>query len=126
MTEANWRKVQGLEDFAKRHGRSLLELAFSWLAAKPVERDRGSDEAGAAGAERQSGRVAADAGGPRRNRPPACLKGYNLLMLRCSRGARASKHAPSAGRCIGGVASFEARLRLAPQDEGLGRMARRS
>jgi len=36
MTEANWRKVQGLEDFAKRHGRSLLELAFSWLAAKPT------------------------------------------------------------------------------------------
>jgi aryl-alcohol dehydrogenase-like predicted oxidoreductase len=35
MTEANWRKVQGLEDFAKRHGRSPLELAFSWLAAKP-------------------------------------------------------------------------------------------
>ena len=35
MTEANWRKVEGLEDFAKRHGRSLLELAFSWLAAKP-------------------------------------------------------------------------------------------
>ena len=35
MTEANWRKLEGLEDFAKRHGRSLLELAFSWLAAKP-------------------------------------------------------------------------------------------
>src|SRR3954462_2651888 len=35
MTEGNWRKVEGLEDFAKRHGRSLLELAFSWLAAKP-------------------------------------------------------------------------------------------
>ncbi|MFL5316614.1 MAG: aldo/keto reductase, partial [Microvirga sp.] len=35
MTQGNWRKVEGLEDFAKRHGRSLLELAFSWLAAKP-------------------------------------------------------------------------------------------
>ena len=36
MTQGNWRKVEGLEDFAKRHGRSLLELAFSWLAAQPV------------------------------------------------------------------------------------------
>ena len=34
MTQGNWRKVEGLADFAKRHGRSLLELAFSWLAAK--------------------------------------------------------------------------------------------
>ncbi len=50
MTEANWRKVEGLEDFAKRHGRSLLELAFSWLAAQAlrVERHRRRDEAGAA------------------------------------------------------------------------------
>ena len=41
-----------------------------------------------------------------------------LLMLRCRREAAASKHAAAVGRCIGRVASFEARLRLAPQDEG--------
>jgi aryl-alcohol dehydrogenase-like predicted oxidoreductase len=35
MTEANWTKVERLEQFAERHGRSLLELAFGWLAAKP-------------------------------------------------------------------------------------------
>jgi aryl-alcohol dehydrogenase-like predicted oxidoreductase len=28
-------RVEKLEGFAQRHGRSLLELAFSWLAAKP-------------------------------------------------------------------------------------------
>src|SRR5829696_4041894 len=49
----------------------------------------------------------------------------NLLMLRCEeRKPRASKHAPAEGRSIGRVASFEARLRLAHQDEGLRRMAR--
>src|SRR5215217_7301308 len=35
----------------------------------------------------------------------------NLLMLRCAAEGRASKHAPAAGRCIGKVASFEARVR---------------
>jgi aryl-alcohol dehydrogenase-like predicted oxidoreductase len=34
MTEANWRIVDALESFCKAHDRSLLELAFSWLAAK--------------------------------------------------------------------------------------------
>ena len=36
MTEANWERVERLDDFAKARGRTLLELAFSWLAAKPV------------------------------------------------------------------------------------------
>ena len=36
LTERNWRKVEGLEDFAKRAAAALLELAFSWLAAKPA------------------------------------------------------------------------------------------
>ena len=31
MTERNWRIVGALEEFAARRGRSMLELAFSWL-----------------------------------------------------------------------------------------------
>jgi aryl-alcohol dehydrogenase-like predicted oxidoreductase len=36
MTEANWEQVERLDDFAKARGRTLLELAFSWLAGNPV------------------------------------------------------------------------------------------
>ena len=36
MTEANWRIVEGLRELAKTRGWSMLDLAFSWLAAKPV------------------------------------------------------------------------------------------
>jgi aryl-alcohol dehydrogenase-like predicted oxidoreductase len=35
MTDANWDKVERLEALCQRHGRSLLELAFGWLASKP-------------------------------------------------------------------------------------------
>ena len=35
MTEKNWDIVEALEAFAKKHSRSLLELAFAWLAARP-------------------------------------------------------------------------------------------
>jgi aryl-alcohol dehydrogenase-like predicted oxidoreductase len=35
MTEANWGKVERLTAFAEARGKTLLELAFSWLAAKP-------------------------------------------------------------------------------------------
>jgi aryl-alcohol dehydrogenase-like predicted oxidoreductase len=35
MTATNWQKVQALQAFSEQHGRSVLELAFSWLAAKP-------------------------------------------------------------------------------------------
>lgn len=35
MTEANWRAVEALTGFAEARGHSLLELAFSWLAARP-------------------------------------------------------------------------------------------
>jgi aryl-alcohol dehydrogenase-like predicted oxidoreductase len=35
MTEANWGKVERLQAFAEARGKSLLELAFSWLAANP-------------------------------------------------------------------------------------------
>jgi aryl-alcohol dehydrogenase-like predicted oxidoreductase len=35
MTEANWAVVEKLEQFAKARGHTLLELAFSWLAARP-------------------------------------------------------------------------------------------
>jgi aryl-alcohol dehydrogenase-like predicted oxidoreductase len=34
--ERNWPIVEGLEAFAKSRGHSLLELAFGWVAAKPV------------------------------------------------------------------------------------------
>ncbi|HVB89276.1 MAG TPA: aldo/keto reductase [Beijerinckiaceae bacterium] len=32
----NWRKVEALRAFAQARGRSLLDLAFSWLAANPA------------------------------------------------------------------------------------------
>jgi aryl-alcohol dehydrogenase-like predicted oxidoreductase len=35
VTEANWSVVEKLEAFAKARGHTLLELAFSWLAARP-------------------------------------------------------------------------------------------
>ena len=35
MTDANWPIVEKLQAFAEARGHSLLELAFSWLAAKP-------------------------------------------------------------------------------------------
>jgi aryl-alcohol dehydrogenase-like predicted oxidoreductase len=35
MTEANWQALDRLADFAASRGRSLVELAFSWLAARP-------------------------------------------------------------------------------------------
>lgn len=36
MTERNWERVEGLRAFAQARGKSLVELAFSWLAAQPV------------------------------------------------------------------------------------------
>ena len=36
MTKTNWRAVEELEAFCAVRGRSLLELAFNWLAAQPV------------------------------------------------------------------------------------------
>ena len=36
MTDANWTRIERLENFAKQHNHTLLELAFSWLAAQPV------------------------------------------------------------------------------------------
>ncbi len=35
LTAANWEIVERLEAFCARRGHSLLELAFSWLAARP-------------------------------------------------------------------------------------------
>jgi aryl-alcohol dehydrogenase-like predicted oxidoreductase len=34
LTDENWRIVEQLTDFAKARGHTILELAFSWLAAK--------------------------------------------------------------------------------------------
>jgi aryl-alcohol dehydrogenase-like predicted oxidoreductase len=36
LTSANWQIVERLADFCSQRGRALLELAMSWLAAKPV------------------------------------------------------------------------------------------
>jgi aryl-alcohol dehydrogenase-like predicted oxidoreductase len=36
LTEANWQKVERLQAFCAQRGRSLIELAFSWLAAHPA------------------------------------------------------------------------------------------
>ena len=35
LTEANWQIAERLQDFAATRGKSLLELAFSWLACRP-------------------------------------------------------------------------------------------
>jgi aryl-alcohol dehydrogenase-like predicted oxidoreductase len=35
INDANWPIVERLEAFAEQRGRTLLELAFSWLAARP-------------------------------------------------------------------------------------------
>jgi aryl-alcohol dehydrogenase-like predicted oxidoreductase len=36
MTDANWTRIEGFDAFCKAQGRTMLELAFSWLAAQPV------------------------------------------------------------------------------------------
>ena len=36
MTDANWTRIENLQAFCTQRGRTLLELAFSWLAAQPV------------------------------------------------------------------------------------------
>jgi aryl-alcohol dehydrogenase-like predicted oxidoreductase len=36
LTDANWQSVEKLGDFAAKRGHSMLELAFSWLAARPT------------------------------------------------------------------------------------------
>ena len=36
FSEENWLKIEGLTAFAEQRGHSLVELAFSWLAAQPV------------------------------------------------------------------------------------------
>jgi aryl-alcohol dehydrogenase-like predicted oxidoreductase len=36
VSDRNWRLVEGLDALAKAHEHSMLELAFGWLAAKPV------------------------------------------------------------------------------------------
>ena len=35
LTEANWAVVEKLRAFCDERGHSMLELAFSWLAARP-------------------------------------------------------------------------------------------
>jgi len=36
MTEANWKIVEGLRELCTKRGWSMLDLAFSWLAANPL------------------------------------------------------------------------------------------
>lgn len=56
VTDANFAKVEKLDAFAKERGHTLLELAFSWLAAQKVT---GSVIAGATKPEQIAGNVAA-------------------------------------------------------------------
>jgi len=35
LTPENWSKLEQLESFAQEHGRSILDVAFGWLGAKP-------------------------------------------------------------------------------------------
>jgi aryl-alcohol dehydrogenase-like predicted oxidoreductase len=56
VTEANFAKVERLENFANQRGHSVLELAFSWLAAQKVT---GSVIAGATKPEQIKSNVAA-------------------------------------------------------------------
>jgi aryl-alcohol dehydrogenase-like predicted oxidoreductase len=35
LSDANWAIVEGLREFCAQRGRTLLELAFSWLASRP-------------------------------------------------------------------------------------------
>jgi aryl-alcohol dehydrogenase-like predicted oxidoreductase len=36
FSEANWAKIEALSAFCEARGKTLVELAFSWLAAQPV------------------------------------------------------------------------------------------
>ncbi len=36
LTEANWAKTEKLADFCAARGKTLVELAFSWLLSEPV------------------------------------------------------------------------------------------
>ena len=56
VTEANFAKVERLENFVNQRGHSVLELAFSWLAAQKVT---GSVIAGATKSEQIKSNVAA-------------------------------------------------------------------
>jgi aryl-alcohol dehydrogenase-like predicted oxidoreductase len=56
VTEANFAKVERLENFANQSGHSVLELAFSWLAAQKVT---GSVIAGATKPEQIKSNVSA-------------------------------------------------------------------
>jgi aryl-alcohol dehydrogenase-like predicted oxidoreductase len=35
MTEANFKKIESLDEFARGHGHTLTELAVGWLATQP-------------------------------------------------------------------------------------------
>ena len=56
LTEENWSRVEKLDAFVKARGRTLLEFAFSWLAAQDVV---GSVIAGATKPEQIAANVAA-------------------------------------------------------------------
>ena len=56
LNERNWAMAEGLQAFATSKGRTLLELAFSWLANQPVV---GSVIAGASSAAQVRSNVAA-------------------------------------------------------------------
>jgi len=50
MTEANFKTIEQLDEFARKHDHSLTELAVGWLAtpAGNIERDQRRDQSGTA------------------------------------------------------------------------------
>ena len=70
VTPRNEDIVEKLQAFAQARGHTMLELAFSWLAARPqvVERDRRRHPRRAGRAEREGDRLDAERGGDRGDR----------------------------------------------------------
>ena len=71
LTEANWDTVERLAAFCAARGRSLLDLAFSWLLHRPMVASviAGATVAGAGRGQCRRRRVAPVARGHGRNRP---------------------------------------------------------
>ena len=83
MNDANFDIVEKLEAFVKARGHTMLELAFSWLAARPTRRQhhRGRDQARADRGERQGGGL-----GARRAEDMAEIDKITARSEICSRG----------------------------------------
>ena len=71
VSEENFEVIERLAAFCADRGRTMLELAFGWLLARPYcgKRHRRRHFAGATAAERGRARVAVDGGRDRHGRP---------------------------------------------------------